>query len=73
MCNCNQKRTMYSSDNERSQQGSVKMKLIQKNPIVLNGDITGRTYKFEKINDFIWVDKRDVKSMDKITGLQIIY
>ncbi len=64
---------MYSTNNNQTQKGLVKVKLIQKNPIILNGNITGRTYEFKKINDFILVDKRDAQGMDNIAGLQIIY
>lgn len=73
MCNCNQQRTVYLSDNNQSQKGMVKVKLIQNNPMVLNGNITGRMYVFRNINDCNWVDKRDVMSMKEINGLQIFY
>lgn len=64
---------MYSTNNNQTQKGLVKVKLIQKNPMVLNGDITGRIYEFKNSNDVIWVDNRDAKSMDTIAGLQVIY
>ncbi len=73
MCNCNQKRAIYSSESNQSQKGMVKVILKENTPTVLNGDITGRIYVFRKINDLNWVDKRDVMSMNEINGLQIFY
>jgi hypothetical protein len=70
MCNCNQKRTAYSTQNDMSK-GLVKVMLIQNGSLVLNGDITGRTYVFRTTNDVNWVDSRDVISMKKQKGLQI--
>ena len=74
MCNCNQKRTQYAADQSRETlpQGMVRVKLIQQVPLVLNGDITGRTYIFETLNDIQWMDKRDLASMKGLTGLQIV-
>lgn len=71
MCNCNQKRAMYSQANNASPKGMVKVKLTENNPLVLNGDVTGRTYIFRNLNDINWVDNRDVLSMKDINGLQI--
>ena len=74
MCqNCNHKRVMYSTGNNRSQQGMIKVKLIAGNSLIMNGDITGRVYTFRKINDINWVDRRDVISMKDIKALQIIF
>jgi hypothetical protein len=73
MCNCNQKRAMFSSGNNQSQKGMVKVKLIQNNALVLNGAITGRMYVFRNINDINWVDKRDAISMKETNGLQIFF
>ena len=73
MCNCNQKRTTYSSQNNESQKGMVKVKLIENSALVLNGDVTGRMYIFRNINDINWVDKRDAISMKGTKGLQIFY
>jgi len=73
MCNCNQQRAIYSTDINRSQKELVKVKLIQNNPLVLNGNITGRNYVFSKINDINWVDRRDVISMKETTGLQVFF
>ncbi len=73
MCNCNQKRAIYSSGNNQSQKGMVKVKLIEDNALVLNGNITGRMYVFRNINDINWVDKRDAMSMKEIKGLQIFF
>jgi hypothetical protein len=73
MCNCNQKRTMYSSGDQESRRGMVKVKLVENNPLVLSGDITGRMYVFRYINDINWIDKRDVLSMKHIRGLEVLY
>jgi hypothetical protein len=71
MCNCNQKRIAYSTQNDMSSKGLVKVMLTQNDSLVLNGDITGRTYVFKTTNDVNWVDSRDVISMKKQKGLQI--
>lgn len=73
MCNCNQKRAMYSSQNPQSQRGMVKVLLKENKPMVINGDITGRMYVFRKINDINWVDKRDIVGIRETTSLQISY
>lgn len=73
MCDCNQKRAIYSSGNDQPQKGMVKVKLIENNALVLTGDITGRMYVFRSINDINWVDKRDAMSMKEINGLQIFF
>jgi hypothetical protein len=73
MCNCNQKRTMYASENNHSQNGTVKVMLISNTPMVVNGDITGRMYVFRNMNDINWIDKRDAMSLKGIEGLQIFY
>jgi hypothetical protein len=74
MCNCNQKRTMYRNNNtiEKANKGMVKFKLTQTEPIIVNGDITGRMYVFRNMNDSNWVDKRDASSLHQIQGLQIL-
>jgi hypothetical protein len=71
MCNCNQKRATYSSGNTQSQRGMVQAKLIENKPFVLYGDITGRMYVLNNINDTIWVDRRDAMSMKEIKELQV--
>jgi hypothetical protein len=71
MCNCNQKRAMYSSGNNQSPKGSVKVMLTENTPLEINGNITGRLYVFTHINDTRWVDKRDAMEMKEINGLQI--
>jgi hypothetical protein len=73
MCNCNQKRAMYTSENNQLQKGKVKVMLINNTPMILNGNITGRMYVFRNLNDVNWVDKRDVISMKEINELQIFY
>jgi hypothetical protein len=71
MCNCNQKRVAYSASKDQSKNGMVKVKLTEDNPVVFTGNITGRMYAFQNIDDIHWVDKRDVMSMNK-NGLQIL-
>jgi hypothetical protein len=73
MCNCNQQRAAYSAATAQPQKGAVKVKLTRNSPLVLNGNITGRTYEFKKINDINWVDRRDMISMNGIAGLQVFY
>lgn len=72
MCNCNQQRSMYTAANNQIQKGMVRVKLIKNESVVLNGDITGRTYIFRQINDINWVDKRDAMSLTESQGLQVI-
>jgi hypothetical protein len=72
MCNCNQQRSMYFDANNQNPKGMVRVKLIKNESIVLNGDITGRTYIFRAINDINWVDKRDAMSLTESQGLQLI-
>ena len=73
MCNCNQQRTIYMLENNQSQKGVVKVILTSDTYMELNGDITGRPYVFRNIDDFNWVDKRDIMSMTDIVGLQILH
>lgn len=80
MCNCNQKRATLSAGNSRKNRaeydahnGMNQVQLIQKNPLEINGDITGRKYVFKNTNDIVWVDKRDAMSMKKNKGLQIFF
>lgn len=73
MCNCNQKRMMISTGNNQPPKGMEKVKLIENTPMVLNGDVTGRMYVFRELNDFNWVDKRDLMTMKEIPGLQIFF
>lgn len=73
MCNCNQKRAIYSLENDQSKKGMVKVVLTDKNPQVVNGDVTGRMYVFRNSNDINWVDKRDAISMKEMKGLQVVY
>lgn len=76
MCNCN-KRTVYISDNSnhsflRNRARQTKVKLIAEEPLVVNGDYTGRMYVFRWINDIILVDKRDAENMRQIKELQVL-
>jgi hypothetical protein len=72
MCNCNQKRTMYSQENNSNKNGMVKVKRIDDSPLVMNGDITGRAYIFRALNEINWVDKRDAMSISEKDGLQLV-
>ena len=71
MCNCNQKRAMYTSTGNSSQRSMVRAVLIRKKPMVLNGDVTGRMYVFRNFNDTAWVDRRDAATMAELDGLRI--
>ena len=73
MCNCNKKRTAYNSGNKQSQNGAVKVVLVENNSKVLNGNVTGRMYVFNKIHDINWVDRRDAVGMEEVKGLQVVY
>ena len=73
MCNCNQKRAIYSSENNKSPKGMVRVILKENTPMVLNGDITGRMYVFRKVNDVNWVDRRDLMSIKEINGMELYY
>jgi len=73
MCNCNKKRATYARENDSSRKGMVKVVLVDNNPLVLNGNVTGRMYVFRKIHDLNWVDKRDAESMEEIKGVQVVY
>ena len=72
MCNCNQQRSMYSAANNQNPREVVKVKLIKNEPVVINGDFTGRTYIFREINDINWVDKRDAVSLTDMQNLRLI-
>ncbi len=72
MCNCNQKRTLYSQEHNANNKGMVKVKRIENSPLVINGDITGRAYVFRGLNEINWVDKRDALSMFEKDGLQLV-
>lgn len=72
MCNCNSKRTSYLTHPAPNKRGMVKIILIENPPRVLNGEITGRTYIFSKLQEILWVDKRDSYQMQAVPGLQIL-
>jgi hypothetical protein len=72
MCNCNQKRAAYLAATSPSYRGMVKVMLLSPEPMVLNGNITGRMYLFRKKNEMVWVDKRDAISMLELPGLQVV-
>lgn len=71
MCNCNQKRAMLISHDDHFQKGMVKTVLLENNPLVINGDITGRMYIFRKSGDVNWVDKRDIIGIKSMKALKI--
>lgn len=72
MCNCNQKRANFSSNNSMAQKGTRKVKLVENDPVTMYGDITGRMYVFTNINDINWVDERDVASMYTMKNLLVL-
>ncbi|WP_348797067.1 hypothetical protein [Flavobacterium adhaerens] len=72
MCNCNQKRSAFTNMSNQNPIGMVRVKLVKNEAVVLNGNITGRTYIFRTINDVNWVDKRDALSITAYQGLQLI-
>lgn len=72
MCNCNQKRAAYTAELSSSEKGMVKVKLIKNNPMVINGDVTGRTYIFNALNEVVTMDKRDVPSISGYAELQVL-
>ncbi len=71
MCNCNQQRASYTSEQKSEQTGMIKVTLVGNKPIVIYGDITGRMYIFRKKNDSNWVDKRDAVSFSGVEGIKI--
>lgn len=78
MCNCNQKRTalnanMRAKASQDAHHGMNQVKLIQQNPLEINGEITGRKYVFQNMNDINWVDKRDLVAMQQMKELQILF
>lgn len=74
MCNCcNQKRAAYSSENSNSKKGMVKVILKENSPLIVNGNVTGRMYIFNKINDVNWIDNRDILSLTENNKLHIVY
>ena len=73
MCNCNQQRATYLSENNQPPKGMVKVKLVKNNSLVVNGDVTGRMYVFRNLDDVNWVDKRDAMNMKEMNELQVFY
>lgn len=79
MCDCNQKRMAFVAGNSRNRaeedvhRGMNQVKLIQKEALEINGDVTGRTYLLKKKNDIVWVDKRDLSGMKDIKGLKLFF
>ncbi|HQY52492.1 MAG TPA: hypothetical protein PK294_11215 [Ignavibacteria bacterium] len=47
----------------------VKIKLKGKDPLVINGSITGRTYIFKSTGDINWVDRRDAGDFEFIKDI----
>lgn len=72
MCNCNNNRANYSLQKGEDKRGMVKVKLTGNQTQVINGDITGRTYIFNKKNEVQWVDMRDVDSLKGVKSLKIL-
>ena len=71
MCNCNQNRAVIAKESEHSPRSIVKVMLVENTPLAVTGNYTGRTYRFKNINDVIWVDRRDIPSVNDRKGLQI--
>lgn len=44
---------------------TVKVRLTANKPVVINGDITGRTYIFKSRGDINLVDRRDLGGFEK--------
>lgn len=70
---CNQKRATYSSENSNSKKGMVKVVLKENKQMVINGNVTGRMYVFNKKNDVNWVDERDALNLNEVKELQVLY
>jgi hypothetical protein len=76
MCNCNQKRTAYTSAKSSAGDavtGMIQVRLVQKKALVVTGDITGRVYEFNNKNDINWVDKRDLPNIAELKGLVVLH
>jgi hypothetical protein len=77
MCNCNQKRTAYtsakSSDRSQATTGMVQVRMVQKQPLVITGDVSGRVYEFKQKNDINWVDRRDLPYMANLMGVLVFH
>ena len=65
MCNCRDKRVHYSDRSHSHQKGLTKVKYIGQIPFKVYGNVTGRRYKFSKINETIIVDRRDALELIK--------
>lgn len=75
MCNCNKKRMSLSINTDpyyKNLKNMVKIKLKGKDPLVINGSITGRTYIFKSKGDINWVDKRDAGDFEFYKDVIII-
>lgn len=73
MCNCNQKRRNYSSNPKTFKKGHVKVTLTSDKAIITRGNITGRRYVFNKKNDLLWVDERDISTFEGRDAFLILY
>lgn len=60
MCNCGQKRMSLKTNENSAYKNSVKVRLTANKPVVINGNVTGRTYIFGRKGDINNVDKRDL-------------
>ncbi len=73
MCNCNQKRQQLNGQHSANHDNGLKqVMLLQKRPLKIYGDVTGRAYKFLSEGSIIWVDSADALLMTSIKGIQVL-
>lgn len=71
MCNCNKKTQSYSSE-MRGGMNKRKVRYTGDDTLSLNGNITGRLYRFTQRKSVVLVDARDAEDFRGVEGLQII-
>ena len=72
MCNCGQKRMTLKKNPEAVYKNSLKVILTDSKSVVINGNITGRTYIFKDKGDINYMDKRDFIEIKNIKNLSRI-
>jgi hypothetical protein len=72
MCNCGQKRSSLKSNIDPAYRNTIKVRLIVNRPLVLNGNITGRTYIFKSKGDINWIDKKDFDVIKDYKSLVVV-
>jgi len=65
MCNCGQKRMSLKTNENAAYINTVKIKLTANKPVVIHGDITGRTYIFKAKSDINFVDRKDLEGIGR--------